>query len=199
MKKRLRLEDDTDSDNDDKGKKGKTGGRVKPENEKMRVPRAMEVFGEAAKQRTSILKRQVQESTRQAEKTARINAAEADGKFKNKIREGSRADLRVLKKEFDYESESSEAQEVKETIAFFKEKASCIFEELQKKSIQSQPTTIITNPLLLSRHSSTLSSSSTHSVLDVGSDNGLEDEGLEDDGLDSEDITEDISSKVKLH
>jgi hypothetical protein len=43
-------------------------------------------------------------------------------KFKNKIRE-DRADLRVLKIELYYSSESSEAKELKETIAFFKEEA----------------------------------------------------------------------------
>lgn len=124
----------------------------------MRVAQAMEVFGEAAKERTSILKGQVMESKRHAEKTAGINAAEAYGKFKTKLREG-RADLRALRRESDYDSNSSEAEEVKETIAFFKQKAGCIFHDLQEKSIQ--PTTITTDAL--SRHSSTLSSSTLSS------------------------------------
>jgi hypothetical protein len=52
-----------------KVKQGKPVHPVKLENEKMRVAWAMEVFGEAAKQGTSILK----EST---QKTAGINTAE---------------------------------------------------------------------------------------------------------------------------
>ncbi len=48
----------------------------------------------------------------------------------------------------DYDNESSEAKDLKETIAFFKEEARIIFEELQlqKKSIQraSKPSTITT-------------------------------------------------------
>jgi hypothetical protein len=72
LKKRNRLVDDTDSDNNEKGKQGKTGWHVKPENEKMHVARAMEVFGKAAKQQTSILKETTQ-------KTVGINAAEVYG------------------------------------------------------------------------------------------------------------------------
>jgi hypothetical protein len=44
LKKINRLADDTDSDNDEKVKKGKPVRRVKLENEKMRVAWAMEVF-----------------------------------------------------------------------------------------------------------------------------------------------------------
>jgi hypothetical protein len=128
LKKRNRLADDMDSDDNEKLKQGKPVQHMKLENKKMHVARATEVFGEAAKQRTSILK----ESTR---KTAEINAAKSYGKFKNKIREG-RADLRALQKEPDFDSRSSEAKEVKETIPFFKEEAHCIFEELElQKSI----------------------------------------------------------------
>jgi hypothetical protein len=49
LKKRNRLADNTDSNDDEKGKQGKTGWHIKPENKKMHVARAMEVFGEAAK------------------------------------------------------------------------------------------------------------------------------------------------------
>jgi hypothetical protein len=38
-----------------------------------------------------------------------------------------------LKREMDYDSESSEAEDVKQTIAFFKDKAASIFDQLENK------------------------------------------------------------------
>jgi hypothetical protein len=153
-KKRDIFADDTDSDNEEKGKKPRRQPRgTKGASEKMRVALAMEAFGKAAKERTSIMKGQ-------AKQIAGINSAEAYGKFKNKVREG-RADLRALRKESFYDSASSETKELKETIKFFKGEARCIFEELelQKKQIQiqQQPSTITTESL--SRQCSTLSGS----------------------------------------
>jgi hypothetical protein len=52
---------------------------------------------------------------------------ESYGTYKRNIREG-RADLRVLKSDCNYDSDCSEAQEVKETISFFKRQAAAVFE-----------------------------------------------------------------------
>jgi hypothetical protein len=126
-----RLQDASDSDNsDDKPKKKvKTS---KQENEKLRVARAMEAFGEAATERASLLKSQAKETSemRAAELDKRLSASY--GEYKIKVKEG-RADLRALKREMDYDSESSEAEDVKQTIAFFKDKAASIFDQLENK------------------------------------------------------------------
>jgi hypothetical protein len=153
LKKRKFADDSSGEDNEKgrkdngKGKQNKSGTRARPVNEKNRVARAMEVVGEAAKERTAIIDRQAKVSTRHAEKTAGIYSAEAYGRFKKSVGEG-RAGLRALRENDDYDTESSEAEDLKETIAFFKEEARIIFEELQlqKKSIQraSKPSTITT-------------------------------------------------------
>ncbi len=126
-----RLQDASDSDdNDDKPKKKvKTS---KQENEKLRVARAMEAFGEAATERASLLKSQAKETSemRAAELDKRLSASY--GEYKIKVKEG-RADLRALKREMDYDSESLEAEDVKQTIAFFKDKAASIFDQLKNK------------------------------------------------------------------
>ena len=139
--KKKRLADDTGTSEDEgnpraKKKNKEQDRRVKkPENEKMRVARAMEVVGEAAKERTAIFKGQTLVTTRHG-------SAEAYGRFQKSVREG-RADLRVMREQYDYDSESSEAKCLKETVAFFKEEARIIFDELehQKKSFQTISTT----------------------------------------------------------
>jgi hypothetical protein len=119
----------SDSDDDKPKKKVKTS---KQENEKLRVARAMEAFGEAATERASLLKSQAKETSemRAAELDKRLSASY--GEYKIKVKEG-RADLRALKREMDYDSESSEAEDVKQTIAFFKDKAASIFDQLENK------------------------------------------------------------------
>ena len=104
----------------------------KHDSEKLRVAKAMEQFGEAARERSCLL-------THQAKETTEMRAAELDkrltasfGEYKNKVKEG-RADLRALKKDIYYDSESSEVEDVKHTIAFYKDKAASIFDPLEEK------------------------------------------------------------------
>jgi hypothetical protein len=78
------------------------------------------------------------------------------GEYKLKVKEG-RADLRALKREIDYFSESSEAEDVKETIAFFKDKASSIFNQLEDK--KKFPRIVVIDPCEKSTRSSTEHSS----------------------------------------
>jgi hypothetical protein len=121
-----------ESDNDRPPKKKI---KVKQESEKLRVAKAMEQFGVAAKERASILKFQAKQTSemRSAELDKRLTASY--GEYKMKVKEG-RADLRALKKDIYYDSESSEVEDAKQTIAFYKDKAASIFDQLEEKKVK---------------------------------------------------------------
>jgi hypothetical protein len=147
------------SDSDDEKKPSKKKVKAsKQESEKLRVARAMEQFGEAARERSSLLKYQAKE-------TSEIRAAELDkrlttsfGDYKNKVKEG-RADLRALKKDLYYDSESSEVQDVKHTISFYKDKAAAIFTQLEekKKVVKVNPEIVVIDTAQDSTSESSLS------------------------------------------
>jgi hypothetical protein len=90
-----------------------------------------------------------------------FNAAKFDkilsdsyGTYKRNIREG-RADLRVLRADLDYNTDSSEAKEVKETITFFKKQAAAVFEQIEKmKQTPSSITMTATTSTLSSQSQS---------------------------------------------
>jgi hypothetical protein len=140
----------------------------KPENEKMYIAWTMEVFGKGAKQRISILKGQVEESMWLAENNAGVNTAEVYGKFKNKIRE-CRADLQALNAEERVWLwlRILWSQRIQGDFYLLQRKGKLHFEELQKKIIQQQPSTITTESLsrhyLILSQSTPCDSSSRHS------------------------------------
>ena len=150
------------SEDDNKPRKKVKAG--KPETEKLRVARAMEQFGLAAKERQYIFKYQAKEVTdmRAAELDKRLTASYGD--YKNKVKEG-RADLRALKKDLYYDSESSEAEDVKQTIAFLKDKATSIFDQLEEKKRFPRIIVIKSCETKKSSRSSTACSSTSQSSL----------------------------------
>jgi hypothetical protein len=80
--------------------------------------------------------------------------SESYGTYKRNIREG-RADLRVLRADLDYNTDSSEAKEVKETITFFKKQAAAVFEQIEKmKQTPSSITMTATTSTLSSQSQS---------------------------------------------
>jgi hypothetical protein len=97
------------------------------------------VFVQATKERTILMKKEaVDKAVFNAAKFDKI-LSESYGAYKRNIREG-RADLRVLRNDSDYHTDSSEAQEVKETISFFKKQVAAVVEQIE--NMKQKPSSI---------------------------------------------------------